>query len=70
MKSNGRMTSNGVEDGRTASWLRSGVHVMGAALGLLLASPTFAATGCRRHAWATCTWVPKFSQSAQFVVVP
>ncbi len=34
MKSIGRMTSNG--------GLRSGVHVMGAALGLLLVSPTFA----------------------------
>ncbi len=62
MKSIGRMTANG--------GLRSGVHVMGAALGLLPASPTFAATGFRRHAWATCTWVPTFSRSAPFVVVP
>ena len=38
----GRMTSIGVEDGRTAIRLWSGVHVIGAALGLLLASPTFA----------------------------
>ncbi len=43
MKPIGRMTSHGVDDGRTAIRLRSRIHVMGAALGLLLASPTFAA---------------------------